>query len=286
MAEKKIGLQTKKERKEIALKRFMKCASCNQPMRGYIAKGYDMPYYKCNTPGCKCNRNANKVNDKFAKMLGGYRVDKTYLPLIKEQLFLTFQDHNAGLKESEEMISRQLTDIRHKLERLEERFILEELTGELYNKYKAKFEKETEELEAQRASNKIEMSKLEDFISVSLDFACNLREMWDYGNYNQRQELQNALFEAGIVYDRQKDECRGTGDNEFITEIAQLSGNFSNFNLNKKKKLILTSVGAFRAKSRNFREARNITKPVDPEQAQDDPVKLMNYDKRAKNKVL
>lgn len=250
MAEKKLGLQTKKERPEIALKRFMKCAACNQPMRGYIANGWNVPYYKCNTPGCKCNRNANEVNNKFAIMLEGYRIDKTFLPLIKEQLYLTFQDHNAGLKENEEMISRQLTDIRQKLERLEERFILEELTGELYNKYKAKFEKETEELEAQRANNKIEMSKLEDFISVSLEFACNLREMWACGDYAQRQELQNALFEAGIVYDRQKDECRSTGDNEFLTEIAELSGDFSNFPTENNNNLMLTSVGARRAESR------------------------------------
>jgi DNA invertase Pin-like site-specific DNA recombinase len=243
MAEKKLGLLTKKERPEIALKRFMKCAACNQPMRGYIAKEWNVPYYKCNTPGCKCNRNANEVNNKFAAMLEGYRIDKKYHPLIKEQLYLTFREHNAGLKENEKMISRQMTDIRQKLERLEERFILEELTGELYNKYKAKFEKETEELEAQRASNKIEMSKLEDFISVSLDFACNLREMWACGDYTQRQELQNALFEGGILYDRQKDECRSRGDNEFLTEIAELSGDFSNFPAANTKNLMRTSDG-------------------------------------------
>ncbi|MBA3663620.1 MAG: recombinase family protein [Bacteroidetes bacterium] len=201
MAEKKLGLQTKKERPEIALKRFMRCASCNKPMRGYIANGWNVPYYKCNTPGCKCNRNANEVNNRFAGMLEGFKINDEYIPLLKEHLYLTFQQHNASLKDNEEMISRQLTDIRQKLERLEERFIVEELTAELYHKYKSKFEKEIEEIETQKANNKIEMSKLEDYISVSLDFACNLSKMWALGDYNQRQELQNALFEAGIVYD-------------------------------------------------------------------------------------
>ncbi|MBA3705105.1 MAG: recombinase family protein [Bacteroidetes bacterium] len=247
MAEKKLGLQTKKERTEIALKRFMKCASCNQPMRGYIAKGYEMPYYKCNTPGCKCNRNANEVNNRFAGMLEGFKIDDQYIPLLKEQLFLTFQEHNASLKDNEEMIKRQLTDIRQKLDRLEERFIVEELTADLYHKYKSKFEKEMEEIEEQKANNKIEMSKLEDYITVSLEFACNLREMWALGDYAQRQELQNALFEGGIVYDRKKDECRSTGNNEFITEIARISGNFGIFPTANKKNLMLTSVGAGRA---------------------------------------
>ncbi len=251
MAEKKLGLQTKKERLEIALKRFMKCATCNQPMRGYIAKGYDMPYYKCNTPGCKCNRNANEVNSKFAKVLEGFRINQTYIPLIKEQLQITFQEHNASLQKNEEAITCQLTAIRQKLERLEERFILEELSADLYQKYKLRFEKEIEEIEAKKANSKIEMSKLEDYIAVSLEFACNLHEMWALGDYAQRQELQNALFESGIIYDRKKDECRSTGDNIFITEITELSGDFSKFTTANNKNLKPTSVGAVRAESRN-----------------------------------
>lgn len=67
------------------------------------------------------------------------------------------------------------------------------------------------------------------------------------GDYTQCQELQNTILETVIVYDRQKDECRSTGDNEFITEIAELSGDFSNFPTANNKINQLTSVGAVRA---------------------------------------
>ena len=109
LAEKKIGLQTKKERPEIALKRFVRCGHCQKPMRGYIAANYDVPYYKCNTKGCKNNRNANVVNRHFSNLIDGYKVDDAYLPLLKEQLCLTFQEHNAGLEEAEQSITRQMT---------------------------------------------------------------------------------------------------------------------------------------------------------------------------------
>lgn len=244
MAERKLGLQTKKERPEIALKRFMRCNSCNQPMRGYIAKGWNVPYYKCNTRGCKCNRNANHVNNKFAGMLQGFQVNTNHLPLLRKQLYLTFQEHNVGLQKEEEGINRQLTDIRQKLERLEERFILEELTHDLYLKYKAKFEKEMEDLEAQRANNRIDMSKVEDYIATSLNYCSNLHQMWSLGNYSQRQELQNALFTSGIMYDRKKDECRSTENNEFVTEIKRISSGFGNFAQSAKRNFKLTSVGA------------------------------------------
>ncbi len=224
MAEKKIGLRTtKNELPQIALKRFMKCSACSQSMRGYIKETWNTAYYKCNTPGCKRNRNATVVNNKFAEMLTHFTVNEKYIPLIKEQLYLTFQQHNESLQENEGAMNRKIREVNEKLERLEERFITEELTAELYNKYKAKFEKEIEDLEAQRANNKIEVSKLEYYIGESLDFACNLSKMWASGDYAQRQELQNALFEGGIIYDRQKDECRSVGENEFVTEVAQLS---------------------------------------------------------------
>lgn len=244
MAEKKLGLQTKKERPEIALKRFIRCSTCNQPMRGYIANGYETPYYKCNTKGCKCNRNANLLNSQFETLLDAYKVNDEFLPLIHEQLFITFEEHNASLQESEEAIKRQLTDLQNKIDRLEERFILEELTADLYNKYKDKFAKEIEEIARQMKQNKIEMSKIEDYISFSLDCCSNLSKMWASGDYNQRQELQNALFDSGIIYNRQTDECRCTNENEFITAIAQLSKDLATFGNQKKNKVADSSAGA------------------------------------------
>lgn len=251
MAEKKLGLQTKKERPEIALKRFMRCSTCNQPMRGYIANGYDMPYYKCNTKGCKCNRNANLLNGQFESLLEGFQLNEAYLPLLQEQLYLTFEEHNESLKENEAAISRQIGEIKMKLERIEERFILEELTAELYTKYKVKFEKEMEDIEAERTTNKIEMSKLDDYIAFSLSCCTNLGKMWASGDYTQRQELQNALFEGGIVYDRQKDECRDTGTNEFLTTISELSKDLGKFTPETKKKIDLGSMGSLRTESRS-----------------------------------
>ena len=156
------------------------------------------------------------------------------------------------MQENEASIKRQLTDLQNKIDRLEERFILEELTAELYNKYKDKFAKEMEEIVSQMKLNKIEMSKIEDYISFSLSCCSNLSKMWSSGDYNQRQELQNALFEYGISYNRLTDECRSVGDNEFITAIAQLSKDLTTFGNQKKNKVADSSAGACRAESRHI----------------------------------
>lgn len=64
-------------------------------------------------------------------------------------------------------------------------------------------------------------------------------------------------FETGIVYNRQKDECRSTGNNKFLNKIAQLSVDFINFPTSNNKNLMLTSVGAVRAKSKTEELTKN-----------------------------
>lgn len=228
--EKKLGLQTRKERKEIALKRFALCEACYQPMRGYIANSCDTPYYKCNTPNCKCNRNAEIVNTKFENLIAGHKINVIYDKLIHQQLKYTFTQMNASTEANQASAKAKTADLSHNLERLEERFILEEITGELYQKYKAKFEKEKDEIEAQISKSKIEMSKLDDYINYTLNLSLNLRKMWQQGDYTQRQELQNTFFPKGITYNRQKDECRSIETNEFLEEVSDLSGTFATFN--------------------------------------------------------
>jgi site-specific DNA recombinase len=247
LAEKKLGLQIRKERPEIALKRFMVCESCKQPMRGYIANSCDTPYYKCNTSGCKCNRNANDVNDLFMGLVNKYHVNVKYVKLLKHYLYNTFKQMNAGVEENQAAAKSKINELNRKVERLEERYITEEITGELYGKYKQKFELERDEIEGQMKKNHIEMSKLDDYISVSLDYAVNLSKMWASGDYNQRQELQNSFFPLGISYNRKKDACRTEKINSFLTQSADLSKQLANFTPNQVKNFTLTSVHACRA---------------------------------------
>ena len=248
--EKKLGLQTRRERKEISLKRYALCEACYQPMRGYIANSCDTAYYKCNTPNCKCNRNADIVNTKFENLIAGYKINVIYDKLIHQQLKYTFTQMNASTEENQASAKAKIADLSKHLDRLEERFILEEITGELYQKYRAKFEKEKDEIALQISKNKIEMSKLDDYINYSLNLSINLPKMWQQGDYTQRQELQNVFFPKGITYNRQKDECRTIETNEFLEEVADLSGTFASFTSEQIKNFKPTSLWAVRAKSR------------------------------------
>lgn len=143
---KRLGLQTKKESSTIALKRVMKCEVCNQPMRGYMVEQWNTAYYKCNTPGCKCNRNADDLNVKFLRLLSDFTVNAEYKELIKYEATSTFRQMNFSIEENQSATKAKITKLNKRVERIEERYVLEEISGELYANFKAKFEKERDDL--------------------------------------------------------------------------------------------------------------------------------------------
>jgi site-specific DNA recombinase len=247
-SEKKRGLQTKKESPEISLKRFMKCSTCKQPMRGYIVNSCHISYYKCSTTGCKCNRRADVINTQFESLLASHKIDTAYSSLIKEQLKLTFKEHNATIDENQTMVKRQLTDLTKKIERIEERYILEEITSELYYKYKVKFEQEMLAIDRENTENRIELSKLDEYINFSLTCCSNLHEMWASGDYTQRQELQNTFFEQGIEYNRESSTCRTLETNEFLETVTDLSKDYSKLTPTQLKDFKPSSLGVGKRK--------------------------------------
>ena len=131
MQENSQGYSIHEENEVIPLKRFLKCGHCSEPMRGYIVKSKNIPYYKCNTKGCCNNKNANDVHHifetglEYLSFLGNEAVN----PLIKNQIIKAYRDANKDEKSDKEVKKRELIEINKKLERLEERLVLEEITG-------------------------------------------------------------------------------------------------------------------------------------------------------------
>ncbi len=73
----KYGITHKKEIEETPLKLFAKCDKCQKPLTGYVVKKKGLHYYKCRTVGCKCNKNAKKLNQFFCRTSFGLHLTST-----------------------------------------------------------------------------------------------------------------------------------------------------------------------------------------------------------------
>jgi site-specific DNA recombinase len=225
MAQNTQGYSINPENEEIPLKRFLKCDSCGEYLRAYKAWKNKKYYYKCNTVGCKCNKRADKLHEQFRAILDDYSVELTpdRAWALKEQMIATYHQLNEDIQKEREAIKKELAELSSKIERLEERYVMEEITGDMYDKYSLKFKGEKAILEKRLSQMGQEVSNLGECIDSLLELCANLAPTWDSSDYMRKQELQFLVFPEGIFYNRKNEECRTGRVNEVFAVMASLS---------------------------------------------------------------
>ncbi len=234
----KQGYRSNPENEETPLKRFIKCDECGQYLRAYESHKTNKQYYKCNTKGCKCNKRADALHEAFKRQLSQYclEIDEPMQLLIKEQMTATYNQLNEEKEGASKDIERQLAEVTRKIERLEERYVLEEITREMYDKFQSRFRQEKEAFTKELAKYGNKVSNLEEYIDAAIHFSSKLATGWDLGDYADKMALQFLVFPEGMLYNRKNDECRTTRVNEVFSYFARLvsvSGDGSGGNGNR-----------------------------------------------------
>lgn len=213
------------ENEPIPLKGFLKCNKCGQPMRGYVIKIKNLPYYKCNTKGCCNNKSGKELHLAFKGILEQLKL--ILLPntrdFMKKQVIATYNKINREREENKETIREQIMESNRKIQRIEERFMEEQITLDLYQKYGNLYKEELKKLEDAHSETGKRVSNLEKCIDVAFEMACNLHKMWDVLTFKDRVIMQKAIFPEGIQYDKKINRCRTKEINFVIRYISQLS---------------------------------------------------------------
>jgi site-specific DNA recombinase len=237
LSENKHGYSCHEENEIVPLKGFLKCGHCYQPMRGYIVKAKDIPYYKCNTKGCCNNKSAKELHRVFESGLEFLTIAGTegVKSLVVNQVVSTYNNANKEKEGDQEAVKRQIVEVGKKLERLEERLILEEITLELYNKYSGKLKAEIVEMERGLLKTNKKVSNLQDCVKKALLFCAKLPTVWRLLAYKDKQIFQNLIFPDGISFNKKNGECRTTKINSAFLYIAQLAWDVAKIKMGESK---------------------------------------------------
>lgn len=216
------GYTINEENADIPLKRFLTCGQCGKPMRGYIVKKKNIHYYKCNTKACNNNKSAKALNGLFERLLDTFCVDraKEVVEMIKRQTIAVFNQLTAGKQDDYRHLQDQHSSIVKKINRLEERYIEEEIGGGLYHKYRDRYNVEKKEIEEKLMALSRQVSNLDESIGFATKFALELPLKWVSADYNTKQRIQFLLFPQGITYSKKTDECRTPRINSVFLYIA------------------------------------------------------------------
>ena len=191
-----------KENGALPLKRFVKCGVCGSSFAGYIVKKRGIYYYKCNRKGCKCNRNANEMHQEFKNFLGRYTTAPNCIGAYNDALHDTFFELNKENLENQLILDKQLKEINDKIEMIEERYVLQEITKEMYDKFNGRFREERTKILEQLQQMDFNLSNLNKYINYSLTLSSKLQEMWDLSDLREKEKIQYLVFPEGIYYDR------------------------------------------------------------------------------------
>jgi hypothetical protein len=180
----------------------MRDLESNSPLTGYHNKKKNLFYYKAIKQGTNVSVSAKSLNMKFENILSAFQYDVKYKEKLKSILYEKLKSRFAGEHESEKQNRKRIAEISGQLEKMEERFVLGEITTEQYTKYSTLYKKQMENLEQEIEQIGKISSNLENSVQKGLDYAQNLSQMWVSFDYHEKQRLQYLVFPDGMIYDK------------------------------------------------------------------------------------
>ena len=228
---------------QMITQRIIKCDTCGEYLRGYQIKSKGLYYYKCdNKKQCSCNKNAKDLNLLFEQILQEITLQEKYIPMYKLQMEMIFSRLNDDRDQVNGNFQKQILELTKKAERLEERFINEEISAEIYQKFNLRFKAEMNAIRENLKECPINASNLDTGIKKSIRIASELPTLWASCDFFQKQRLQRLLFREGIYYNKQKGETRTTKINTVFSLIAGLEGTSGQKNNRPQDEINLKSV--------------------------------------------
>ena len=128
---------------------------------------------------------------------------------MKNQKALHTWDNLTETNTSEKKgLSLQLNSLQNEFQTVRKRHALGLVELDIYMEFKADMEPKIKAISQKLEELDKNLSNPQELINYTCKVACNLSEMWDSGDFYQKQIFQNTLFPFGLGYDAKKDHYR------------------------------------------------------------------------------
>jgi site-specific DNA recombinase len=206
---------------EIPLKTFAKDEISGAPLTGYKTKGNW--YYKIKEGAVPVNVSAKRLNGLFVTLLSQYEYDRSRQSYLKKTLTEIIRQHLSEKNKDGEQLKKRLSEKKSMLEKVEQKFINDEISKEIYEKHSEKLTGEIAELSKELETVVVSGSNLEIAVEKCLSISQNISQAWVSAEYEQKQRLQRLVFPEGILYNKQKGEVRTERVNSLFAAIPLLA---------------------------------------------------------------
>jgi site-specific DNA recombinase len=215
------GIAKKFKDPDMPLKSFLRSELTGSPFTGYKQKGYI--YYKTRGHAEPVNEKASIINQLFMEELGKYKIEAAHIAKIEEQVKEIVSQKFIDKLQEDVSVKRKITELTDKIESLEERFINQELSKELYDKYRLKYLDEKKQLDEENVKGDFKSSNLEKAVKNGLEILLDPLQLWVSCDYDDKQRLQYLFFPEGMRYDKENKRVRTPRVNSVVSLISSVA---------------------------------------------------------------
>jgi site-specific DNA recombinase len=192
---------------EFPLRRLVRCEVCGTPLTGAFCQGRSKRYprYWCPKKGCyKIKVGKAELEFNFLEFLGRLQPDREAVADFPKIAARIWEAKRGGCEREAKKLTSNLEEHRERKNKLLNMRLDGELTSEEFDEAKAAVNRRIYEIEEKlRAldSNRVTAASFVRFAELQLT---NMATVWRIASPEQRERVQNLLFESGLDYSPEK----------------------------------------------------------------------------------
>ncbi|WP_125077828.1 recombinase family protein [Rufibacter latericius] len=202
-----LDYQREKVEDEYYAKGVLICI-CGSSFTAYEVKSKGLHYYICINPKCRTNISAKTIHEVMEKMLYTYTLSASERSYVNEQFRKIINDIEVSRERDRQKMLAQKLYLEEKIERIENKFLDDEVDIETYRKHKEKLSIEMGKILKDINRLGANTSNQCMYIDEFLEIASKTKNLWQIGDTNTKKGLLKLLFPRGIVYHKQTGENR------------------------------------------------------------------------------
>jgi site-specific DNA recombinase len=151
-------------------------------------------------------------------------VQEQYKESFIYQFINTISSNNKGREEQERALKLKLTEVKKKMENIDEKhFALNEMPEESYHIMAEKFRDEKGQIEAELEKVALDTSNLEKQLQTVLIYLSNPLTVWENIQGNAKEKLQKLVFPKGMTFNKEKEVVLTSETNSFFRCLEEFS---------------------------------------------------------------
>ena len=158
----------------------------------------------------------------FADYLVQFEYNKEKKAALKKLLLQGITKRLSKSVDETKLLKKKLSEKETQLEKIERKFLFDEIDKEIYQKHVTTIKEEMQVLSADLAKTDINSSNLENAVEKCLGIAQNISRAWVTAGFDNKRVLQNLIFPEGIMYNKEKGVVRTERVNSLFASIPLL----------------------------------------------------------------